>query len=166
MKQITHVIASASFSIVSVVLDKNNPGKFDESVYGYLMRKGLERVFEAIGPIAKKDKTFVIVEARGTTEDRQLELEFRRTCSGQNKWRRNLPFEIQVASKQSNCEGLQLSDLIARPIGTTHLHPENKEKNRPYQTIKKKFVTASDCDFKGEGIVDCSCPISEKQKGN
>lgn len=48
-----------------------------------------------------------------------------------------LPLEIVLAHKMSNSAGLQLVDLIARPIGLSVLKPE--QENRAYEIIKKKF---------------------------
>lgn len=164
--EISSVIKKTEFGIVTVVLDLMNPDDLEGcSVYGHLMRKGLERVYEAIEHVVKNNNTVVVVESRGKKEDKELSRDFAKICEGQNRWRKKLPFRLLIVTKASNCEGLQLSDLIARPIGTTQLHPERKKTNRAYQIIKKKFVTASKNDFKGEGLIECSS-VPRKQKGN
>jgi hypothetical protein len=42
-----------------------------------------------------------------------------------------------VADKRSNCCGLQLADLIARPIGRKLINAD--EQNRAFDIIQKKF---------------------------
>ena len=64
--------------------------------------------------------TDVIFERRGKKEDNELELEFRRVCDEENPRGAPLPFSIVLASKQINSCGLQLADLIARPIGKSN----------------------------------------------
>lgn len=49
-----------------------------------------------------------------------------------------------LADKKSNSCGLQLADLIARPIGRYVLNPE--QENRAYSIIVKKFY----CNEKGK----------------
>jgi hypothetical protein len=44
-----------------------------------------------------------------------------------------------MASKQSNSTGLQLADLIARPIGLNCLRP--KQTNKSFEVIKEKGLT-------------------------
>ncbi len=73
-------------------------------------------------------------ESRGKKED--LDLEFRRVCDG-STGKLSMPFEMVIANKQINSCGLQLADLVARPIGRYILNP--KQGNRAYSIIKKKF---------------------------
>ena len=81
--------------------------------------------------------TYIIVEQRGKKEDEELELEFRRICDGQNFGNINFPFEIIMANKMTNSAGLQLADLVARPIGLSVLKPT--QENRAYDILKLKF---------------------------
>ena len=81
--------------------------------------------------------THIIVEQRGKKEDDELELEFRRICHRQNYQNINFAFEIIMANKMTNSAGLQLADLVARPIGLHVLKPQ--QENRVYKILKKKF---------------------------
>ena len=42
-----------------------------------------------------------------------------------------------MANKMTNSAGLQLADLVARPIGLHVLKPQ--QENRAYKILKKKF---------------------------
>ena len=85
-----------------------------------------------------------IIESRGKKEDKELELEFRRICDNQKRgfgWKnidfRSIPFVMKSVDKKSNSSGLQLADLIARPIGLQVIRPQ--QENRAYSIIKEKI---------------------------
>jgi hypothetical protein len=90
-----------------------------------------------------------LFESRGKKEDNDLELEFRRVCS-RNATGKQLPFEIVVADKKSNSAGLQIADLIARPIGRKILIPE--QPNRAYDILERKFRRDPSGLIKGWGL--------------
>ena len=82
--------------------------------------------------------THVLFERRGPKEDAEAEAEFRRICDGHNPHGpRKLPFEIVMAGKACNSSGLQLADLIARPIGRKIIKPD--QENRAYDILETKF---------------------------
>lgn len=114
------------------------------------MALGLERIYlhlEGLG--CKTGTTHLLFESRGLKEDKDLELEFRRVCDN-NRTKRILPFEIILADKRSNSAGLQIADLIARPIGRQILKPE--QPNRAYEIIEKKFRRNSKGNLNGWGL--------------
>ena len=80
----------------------------------------------------------VIVGKRGRNEDDDLELEFRRICDGANYKSEKFNFEIVFADKKSNAAGLQLADLVARPIGLSVLRPG--QPNRAFEAVKPKLL--------------------------
>jgi hypothetical protein len=101
------------------------------------MGYGLERIFLHLKSLGcSTGTTFFIFESRGGKEDNQLELEFRRICA-RNATGNPLPFEIAIVHKKCNSVGLQLADLIARPIGRKILEPE--QRNRAYEIIETKL---------------------------
>ena len=81
--------------------------------------------------------TPVVLEMRGRREDDALELEFRRVCDRQNYRGLALNLEAHFVSKAANVPGLQLADLIARPIGRHVLDPA--QPNRAYDVIERKL---------------------------
>ena len=91
-------------------------------------------------PLEKKEHqnlTHVVVERRGAREDKELELEFRRICSGSKHRGNQLPFEILSADKNAISPGLHLADLVARPMGLQVLRSE--QANRVFDVLKNKF---------------------------
>ena len=92
----------------------------------------------------------MIVEKRGKLEDKELELEFRRVCDGINWYQHPLPLDIVFTDKKSNSVGLQIADLIARPIGLKIIR-ENQT-NKAYEIIKTKFRSNKKGVIKGYGL--------------
>lgn len=97
-----------------------------EALYEFLQEKQQHKL-----------KTHVVVECRGKKEDNELELEFRRLCDGNNRLGIALPLDILFSDKKAMSSGLQLADLVARPIGLSVLKPE--QNNRAFEVLKKKF---------------------------
>ena len=77
-------------------------------------------------------------------------VEFRRVCDGANFYRKPLPFAIVLAPKQSNAPGMQIADLVARPIGIKTLRP-NKA-NRAYEILGAKFQRSPQGDIRDWGL--------------
>ncbi len=104
-------------------------------------------------------------ESRGRKEDKDLELEFRRVCDGANRMNIRLPFEIILADKKANSSGLQLADLVARPIGLRILRPAPE--NRAFDVLTRKFFCSGGRENVGEGFEDWgfeSFPQPRKRK--
>jgi hypothetical protein len=108
-----------------------------------------------------------VFECRGPKEDKELELEFRRICDGANQTRSRLPYRIVLADKKVNSAGLQLADLVARPIGLSYLKP--LQANRAFEILKPKFFCKggrqnTGKDFEGWGLRIHPGPKSEKPR--
>jgi hypothetical protein len=75
-------------------------------------------------------------------------LAFRRLCDGANQLGRRLPFKILFSDKKAMSSGLQLADLVARPIGLRTLRPE--QPNRSFTVLEKKFYCKGGRKFVGQ----------------
>jgi len=151
---VTNFVEQAPLTLIAGVIHKqalreryvspNNP-------YTLCLEFGLERLHRHLESLGQAERiTPVIVEMRGQREDRDLELEFRRIADGANYLGRRLPFQMVIASKLSNCAGLQLADLVARPIGIRCLRPE--QPNRAYEIIETKFRRSPAGEIRGWGL--------------
>ena len=112
-------------------------------------------------------KTHILFECRVDKEDRDLELEFRRVCDGNNRLGKSLPFEILMADKKVMSSGLQLADLVARPIGLSTLRPD--QPNRAFEVLKQKFYcdggrSSAGKGYEGVGMKVFPAPKSEKPR--
>lgn len=147
------IIDESQFDLISSVIRKKElKAKYPlpDNPYNIAMGFGLERIFLHLNSAScAKGTTYIVFESRGKREDADLELAFRRKCI-KNATGKTLPFEIVFADKRTNSTGLQLSDLIARPVGLSILRPE--QPNRAYDHIKGKFVCGPDGKTEGYGL--------------
>lgn len=60
-----------------------------------------------------------------------------------------LPFDVIFSDKKVMSSGLQLADLVARPIGLNLLRPE--QENRAFGVLKKKLYCNGGREKVGEG---------------
>lgn len=153
LNALTDIIEATHFNLVAVVIDKHKlKARYihPEHPYHLAMGFGLERIYRYLKLIGQADqKTFLACEARGAKEDAELELEFRRIRDGRNIFNKPLPFELIIADKRTNSEGMQLADLTARPIGLAVLRPG--QSNRALAVLEKKFCRDGNGDKLGVG---------------
>jgi hypothetical protein len=152
--ELTSIIEASNFILISCVIDKeqlrSKPG-VPPNPYHLALGFCLETLYELLQEKNQDDKlTHVVVECRGKKEDNELELEFRRICDGANRWGNPLPFDVKFADKKVNLAGLQLADLVARPIGLRVLRPE--QENRAFDVLKRKFFCDGGRENVGEGF--------------
>lgn len=86
-------------------------------------------------------------------------------CDGANRLGIQLPFDIVFATKQVNSTGLQLADLVARPIGMSVLR--SGQENRAFDVLKRKFYCRGGRNKVGEGFESWGLkifPLSESEK--
>jgi len=154
LEELTEVISEADFSLIAVVVDKKQLKKQQETPshpYHLAMALGLESLYSLLSTFGQKSPlTHVIFEARGKPEDRELQEEFIRVRSGDNQFKRPLPFEMIIVDKKTNSAGLQLADMTARPIGLSQLRPS--QPNRAFETLEKKIYRGPSGIIEGYGL--------------
>lgn len=151
LNELTSIIGEEEFIIISTVIKKKDLYSHNNSPYDIALKYCMERAYEFLKEKKQEDKiTYIVVEQRGRKEDEELELEFRRICDGHNYQNIQLPFEIITANKMSNSAGLQLADLVARPIGLSVLKPT--QENRAFKIIKEKLHRNSSGNFNEVGL--------------
>lgn len=166
MAGLSSIMEASNFILVACVVDKarvnraagaaSNPyhialGICLEALRSFLAEKGQDQV-----------KTHVVVECRGKKEDAELELEFRRICDGDNPGNLVLPFDIVFADKKTNLAGLQLADLVARPVGLSYIRPQ--QSNQAFEMLKKKFFCDGGRSRLGVGYEDVGLMIFPPRK--
>lgn len=166
MDDLTAIIEKNNFILISCVIDKRRLKEQQatpSNPYHIALRYCLETLYEFLD---EKDEhqnlTHVVVEQRGKKEDNELELEFRRICDGQNIQEKILPFEILFSDKKAMSSGLQLADLVARPIG---LHVLRRDQtNRAFDILRQKFFCAGGREKVGENYEKWGLKIFPPQK--
>lgn len=169
--ELTEIIEHSKFILISCVIDKRALRKqadVESNPYHIALGFCLETLYEFLEEkFQQTKKTFVVVECRGKKEDSELELEFRRICGGNNRLLKILPFEVLFSDKKTMSSGLQLADLVARPIGLSLLRPH--QENRAFEILKRKFYCDGGRDkvgsgYEGIGMKIYPSPESEKPR--
>ena len=165
--ELNSLIAQANFTLLATVIDKYRlkiEQTKDTQVYHLAMELGLEKLYHFLQSRDQHNRlTHIICEARGKVEDQALRLAFSYVCSGYNSLKKMLPFELIIADKKTNSEGLQFADLAARPVGLSIVRPN--QSNRAFQILEKKFHKNKEGEVSGYGFR--IYPLkSEKPQGN
>ncbi len=145
--QLNALITDAPFDVIAATIDKRrlvSKYAYPMNPYAIALLFCMERLLEFLANQGQSGRRVaVIFEARGRNEDRDLEVEFRRICANQASWgyRRfdfsRASFDLVIVSKRANSSGLQLADLVARPIALRALRPD--QPNRAWNLIEPKI---------------------------
>jgi len=141
MTELTQIIGEVTFHLGCVVIRKNElkENENPENPYHLALEAGLIQVDSFLsneGVVGQK--THLLFEKRGKNEDGELKSEFRRLCEKKRDEGRGYPFDVVFVDKKANHLGLQLADLLARPIGLSILRPD--QPNRTYEVMEKKLL--------------------------
>jgi len=177
MDGLSRLMQQNNYVVVACVIDKHRLKEGGKSVdegqnpYHIALDFCLDGLYDFLSEKNQLDqRTHVLVECRGKKEDKELELEFRRLCGG-NHSGVSLPFEVVFLDKKTNAVGLQLADLVARPIGIHYLRPT--QSNRAFEIIEQKILCRGGReqlgeDYEGYGLKIVPLPVKEpstKAKG-
>lgn len=141
LDELTDLIAAMPVQLCCVVIDKakhQTKYKTPANPYHLGLQFGLERVLGFLEKNGQQHSAHVVVECRGKNEDDDLELEFRRICDNAPFTASKVKLEVIFADKKSNAAGLQLADLMARPMGMSVLKPN--QPNRAVDIIRPKLM--------------------------
>jgi len=141
MSELASVIEQADFEIFAYVIDKEKfrkRGRDTDNPYSLALKFGLEAISaELLARNQAGKETFVIFESRGKREDFELKSEFKRIVERKSHCDKRIPLTFLAVDKKVNSSGLQIADMVARPIGIHALHP--KQKNRAMEIILGKI---------------------------
>ncbi|MBS0564605.1 MAG: DUF3800 domain-containing protein [Proteobacteria bacterium] len=147
--EINDLVGSLDATVVSAVvhkarLEQRYSQPFDP--YAIALTLCMERLAGVLHKRGQSGRAVhVVFESRGAKEDQVLELAFRRLAdgdvpfgSGSREKFLDFTWNAHFADKRSNCAGLQLADLFARPIGLKCLRPDAP--NRAYDCLSSKLL--------------------------
>jgi len=168
MTELTEIIDFSNFVLISATIDKRDFTKNtpESNAYHIALALCMEKLYEFLTEKGEQNKlTHIVVERRGNKEDNELELEFRRVCDGNNSFDIHFPLDVIFAHKQVMSSGLQLADLVARPIGLKVLRPD--QENRAFESLQSKFYCEGGRDaigtnYEGKGMMVYPASKSEK----
>ena len=152
--ELSGIVAEAPFTLITSGIEKQKlRERYDEPGNPYHRALGfcLERLYFFLRNQRQLSATtHIVVEQRGRREDDERELEFRRVCNGDNYITKRFPFELVFADKRANSSGLQLADLVARPVGMSVLRPG--QPNRAFAILESKLYASPDGRVDGYGL--------------
>jgi hypothetical protein len=151
LSELTAIIDATPMIIIASVIRKNllvDRYAYPNNPYEVALGFGLERVSRFLNRMCVAGRTPVIVECRGKREDDELELEFRRVCDGANYRGERFSLDPRFVPKSANVPGLQIADLVARPIARHVLNPT--QPNRGLRHHRKE--ARSQPGWRGPGI--------------
>ena len=150
LEELTSIIAEANIKLILSVIDKKRLKERYANPYNPYEVAMLFCMERTLSFLCRQNETgkriFVLFESRGRREDRELELEFRRICDNRSNWGYKRPdfqqmyFEHIFVDKKSNTTGLQLADLVVRPLALRYLRPG--QENRAVSVIEDKILSS------------------------
>ncbi|MFP4166601.1 MAG: DUF3800 domain-containing protein [Opitutales bacterium] len=154
LTDLNKIIENCAFTLVASAIRKKEfhpPAESDGNPYHVAMEFCMERIFMELQERRQHGrKTFVVFERRGRQEDEALELEFRRILDRTRFEGMSESLDIVLAHKQANSAGLQLADMVARPVGRHIL--DREQPNRAWDLILPKLRRSPDGQYKGYGL--------------
>jgi hypothetical protein len=161
LQDLNRTIEDSRFQIIASVIDKRRLLEkylYPKNPYDISLQFILERIGFEVQPRISASEVPIRAESRGKKEDGELREEFDRICSGNSTLSPNSHLPSQIFSKmclhfhkkKENIVGIQLADLIARPIGINYLRPN--QQNRAYEIIRRKFRTSPAGEIEGYGL--------------
>lgn len=148
LDRINDIVANAEMDVIAAVIQKvrlaeryANPW----SPYDLALHFCLETLLVRLQQLGQQGRlVHVVFESRGKREDAEFELSFRRVTANQANWGykqhdfRIMAWEPVFVDKKRNSSGLQLADLMARPIGLKVLRP--LQENRAFDVLRPKLA--------------------------
>ena len=135
------LIDSLNFHIFAVIIDKSDYASSSLAgldMYSVAMQASLHQLDGYLGALEPRgEDTAMLFESRGTREDRALENAFCLASQRETPGSLMNRFTFLCIAKKSNSLGLQLSDLVARPLGIATLKPD--QPNRAHDLILRKM---------------------------
>lgn len=151
--RLNQIMIESQYTIMSSLIDKRKYSHFNtpDNPYSVGTKFGVERAFFEIQEHEQRGRKIpIIFESRRHNEDRTLEEEFKKMVEQSNLNGIKGMFDFHCISKKANLPGLQLADLVARPIGVHYLHPE--QHNRAWEMLLPKMRTSHDGKLEGYGL--------------
>ena len=141
MGRIATMLRDADVTVVAAVINKQkllDRYSKPRNPYELTLLFCLERIQMFLQEQGQSEsRTHIVVESRGAAEDRELRTAFDRIRGGDNQVGPMPNLELRSADKRVNSTGMQIADLMARPISLSVHRPD--QPNRAFDVIEKKL---------------------------
>lgn len=154
MAELTDLVQGSDFEIFACVIDKRSlkdAGQGFDNPYMLALEFGISAISSELTLRNQGHKeTYFVFESRGKREDAELEAEFFRILESGKRANSESKIKFLAVDKKVNSTGLQISDMVARPIGLHFLRPG--QSNRAIKTIFQKIHGVNDDDARPSGL--------------
>lgn len=152
--RLSNLVQQAGMVVIAAVIDKRrmaNEGGSVNNPYDLALRSCMERTQTFLQDAGASGRTTQIVfESRGKSEDEKLSATFDEVRGSGIATGAMPNLRYQFVSKKANSTGLQLADLIVRPIAMNTIRPG--QRNRAYEVIEPKLWRNVDGNVSGYGL--------------
>jgi hypothetical protein len=152
--RVSSLVDDAPFDVIACVIDKKafrDTRGHAANPYHVALEYGMERVFLHLQRRGQRDRpTCMVFESRGKAEDADLEREFERVRSSTRLRGLETTLTFRCAAKSANSTGLQIADMVARPIGLRVIRPG--QANAAWDRIDPKIVRSPAGETRGWGL--------------
>lgn len=131
--RLSNAIEAADFKVASCSIDKNSHDGIAD-LYFEAAVNCLESVANFMRLDSDSSGATVVFESRGRALDRSLLTKLSQVFDSTN----SPLFDFRFVPKVFSSTGLQLADLVARPIGLHFIRPD--QPNRSFEIIKDKLI--------------------------
>lgn len=157
LSDINTLIEESKIYIIASVIHKKDLTKYPslQNPYELAMFFCMERLNDWL---INKNQTGRIIqvhfESRGKNEDSKLKDDFRQirnntpTSEPSRTDFSKITYRMRFLDKKVNSTGLQLADLVVRPIGLHSFKPD--QPNRAFEIINNKFITLNNGYYQGK----------------
>lgn len=164
MEDLNRLIAAADFTVVAAVV-KLDPFQQHYRGAGVVDRLAFRQCIIGLNDRLQSRGqhdlvTSIVVESRGKRDDRRLLQEYQASRSNARSSGQTLPnFEIQFDPKANNAAGVQITDLVAYPIGSHIANPQHR--NPAWDIVSAKLHQSPQGDVNGWGLITLPDPTLE-----
>jgi hypothetical protein len=144
-ERLNQIIGNSNYSLICSAIRKeqlsDRYGHNANNPYDLALTFALERLLQLLEDCGQKEIK-IVAEARGKSEDKQLQLSFlniinQGTSFFDSSRFRKIKFELLFRSKSMNVVGTQLADLVAYPTARWIINPSAD--NASFLVFKDKF---------------------------
>lgn len=154
-RDLNALIEAAPMTLIASVIRKDRYQEayaVHDNPYHLALDFGLERLHKHLhhGLGCRGGSLHVVFEKRGRKEDTALRVAFEEACARGSFSAHPYPFRCFLSDKRSNSTGLQIADLVARPISLHVIRPD--QPNRAWDILQPKLRRSPSGKVEGWGL--------------
>lgn len=154
IEELSTIIGICEFKILGCVIDKSalyKSASRPQNPYHLALDFCLRSLRTFVINEGEQDaRLHIIAQRRGRAEDNDLASEFAQIMHRLQIGDLSLNFDLILADKKTISAGLEIADLVARPIGRRYVQPS--QENRAFEIIQHKLIRRSSHQLHGDEL--------------